>query len=215
MMCLKFLNLAKLVFVLYLFSSCASIKHNTPISYLPFKQTDSFVIAHQKGAKNLNETYFETAENILKTSYNRIYFYPYQEYELAQAGWFVSDLTKDKITDSLRSIMLSKLTVGYLVIIGVETIKRGSVYGNYTARELQDPNYVNYNEEDKTATLSFDILDLRNSKLDMSYTTNVRLKPLNIGNSDNSESNINLAPVRKAINKAYKVGLQRIARAYK
>ncbi|MFT4805968.1 MAG: hypothetical protein ACI9YE_003198, partial [Psychroserpens sp.] len=83
------------------------------------------------------------------------------------------------------------------------------------ARELQDPNYVNYNEEDKTATLSFDILDLRNSKLDMSYTTNVRLKPLNIGNSDNSESNINLATVRKAINKAYKEGLQLIARAYK
>jgi len=44
--------------------------------------------------------------------------------------------------------MLKKLTVGYLVIITVENMERGSIYGNYTARELQDPNYVNYNEED-------------------------------------------------------------------
>jgi hypothetical protein len=195
--------------------SCANVKHNTPISYLPFKQTDSFVIAHQKGVKNLNETYFETAEDILKTPYNRIYFYPYYEYDLAQAGWFVDDITKDKISDSLRSIMLNKLTVGYLVIIGVENVKRGSVYGNYTARELQDPNYVNYNEEDKTAVLKFEILDLRDSKRDMFNTTTVKLKPLTIGNSDDGESNINLGTMGKAINKAYKEGLQRIARAYK
>jgi len=49
----------------------------------------------------------------------------------------------------------------------------------------------------------------------MYYTTNVILKPLTIGNRDDGESNINLGTMGKAINKAYKKGLQRIARAYK
>ncbi|SNT20251.1 hypothetical protein SAMN05421640_2829 [Ekhidna lutea] len=152
---------------------------------------------------------FDLAKKKLSET-NALLYMPEQEYSLLEKGVPKETIYSNQISDSLKTIIALRSKSRYILKVEVLDSSGGSLFGSYTANELNRYNSpFNQANERNTAVIAFTVYDTDRNITENKFHVKTQINPLTI-DEDGGESRINFTSENTAISKAFMKGIKQL-----